>query len=776
MNLVARFNSLRAVPKGYGGTGRGMGGSAYSDIQNKNRAPTALELIRELVGIAYACADINAQAVAANHCRLYVPKSKGRQTKGFRFAVADVPQPSLFRKGRKVFWNGHVVKTAAAAGLQLSDAGDVVEVTTHPVLDVLRKPERGPLALSAYAHTHITQMSLETLGVAYWRVDRDGAGIPVAFPFLPAQRVKPVIDYGTGQLTGYTFDRKPVPLEDIIRFSIPDMVEPHFRTASPTMACFEKVCIGRRMDARLLALMQNSARPDALFVPKGDSEGGGIGEYEARRVRSAMRQAFSEAGTGGVMVSEFPGALQILGWKPGDVVEIERAKMVKIDIMNSYGVPNAMMDLNEANLASAKTAEFQYAVRTIAPRCTRYQDTLTMHVIPMFDQPKSGSSPLFFAYDSTVPDDEVFELETAKVAGQIGLAKVDEGRASAGLAPLGGRAGEMRYINGVPLDDDGMPIQQAAAPPVPGAQSGNEPTGKKWRRKFNPNHDPHTGEFAESGGPAGEGRAWLHSGGRQITVDSAGRINDGPAMMLGHKPGEPMLSEEMRIGDKAHIPWMNGSPEGGPIVKMTAKAVWVRGRDLNGKQHDFRFKRTDISHVVRGDTVHPVEHARHGKSVAKAHKPSDVDDTLFSDPELLKAVAAINQEVTIDRDYDVPYLGGTGAEPTTVYLDRHMPTEYDRFIVVHEVVERALMDTFGIAYPLAHQIATRAEQEAVEAADIAWDDYNRKTLSWVNDAYSEDLTSVPPDLDMRPYEAEGDQRLIERMREAMPTNGKAKGC
>lgn len=477
MNLVSRYIGFTRS-KGYGGTGRGIGGSAYSDIQNKNRAPTALELIRELVGIAYACADINASSVAANRCRLYAPKAKaGKQTKIFqRFghSFADAPF------NRKAFWNGLTVKTAASAGLQLGDAGDVVEVTSHPVLDVLRNPEQGPLALSAYTHTHITQMSLETLGVAYWHVDRDGAGIPKAFPFLPAQRVKPTIDYATGQLTGYEFDRKPIPIEDIVRFSVPDMVEPHFRTASPLMSSYEKVVIGRRMDAKLVALLQNSARPDALFVPKGDSEGGGIGQYEAQRVRGAMRQAFSEAGTGGIMVSEFPGALQILGWKPGDVVDIERAKQLKIDVENAFGVPNSMMDLNDANLASSKTAADQYAVRAVAPRCTRYQDVLTMHVIPLFDSPKSGASPLFFAYDSTVPDDEVFQLEVAKSGAAFGTATTDENRGAIGLAPLGGAAGKMRYINGIPIDDaTGLPIQPATPmPTAPGDAVSKPPPGK----------------------------------------------------------------------------------------------------------------------------------------------------------------------------------------------------------------------------------------------------------------------------------------------------------
>ena len=104
---------------------------------------------------------------------------------------------------------------------------------------------------------------------------------------------------------------------------------------------------------------------------KGDSEGGGIGEAEARRVRSALREEFTRAGRGGLLVSEYPGTLQVLGWKPGDVVELERARIIKTDIANAFGVPNAMLDLNEANLASAKSAEYQYARRTIQPRCNR---------------------------------------------------------------------------------------------------------------------------------------------------------------------------------------------------------------------------------------------------------------------------------------------------------------------------------------------------------------------------------------------------------------------
>ena len=147
----------------------------------------------------------------------------------------------------------------------------------------------------------------------------------------------------------------------MLRFSNPDPDDPYRGGYSPLMAAIEKIRIARKGDAHVNALLDNMARPDAVWSPKGDSEGGGIGEAEARRVRSAMREEFSRAGRGGLLVSEYPGSLQVLGWKPGDVVELERAKTIKTDIANAFGVPNALLDLNEANLASAKAAEYQYA-------------------------------------------------------------------------------------------------------------------------------------------------------------------------------------------------------------------------------------------------------------------------------------------------------------------------------------------------------------------------------------------------------------------------------
>ena len=143
-------------------------------------------------------------------------------------------------------------------------------------------------------------------------------------------------------------------------------------------------------------MLDNMGRPDAVWSPKGDSEGGGIDQPRAQRLRAAFRQAPSGmAGRGGLLVSEVPGVIQPLQWSPQDVVEIERAKAIKTDICNVFGVPDAKLERNAANLAAAKTADYAHCKDAGIPRCSRNEETLNARLIPMFD----NSGRLFVAYD-----------------------------------------------------------------------------------------------------------------------------------------------------------------------------------------------------------------------------------------------------------------------------------------------------------------------------------------------------------------------------------------
>jgi hypothetical protein len=146
--------------------------------------------------------------------------------------------------------------------------------------------------------------------------------------------------------------------------------------------------------------------------------------------------------------------------------------------------------------------------------------------------------------------------------------------------------------------------------------------------------------------------------------------------------------------------------------------------------------------------------------------------------------AVVRRVKKLDRAHDVPYLAGYSLDGKTIYIDRHMPRafrfggrsiETDRFLILHEEVEKTLIDQLGLHYLHAHQIATRAEQAAVRAAGITWRDYDRFMQKYVKTIGDERLTKVPKDLDLKPYRDEHDDDLLRRMLASVKADKASKG-
>lgn len=150
-----------------------------------------------------------------------------------------------------------------------------------------------------------------------------------------------------------------------------------------------------------------------------------------------------------------------------------------------------------------------------------------------------------------------------------------------------------------------------------------------------------------------------------------------------------------------------------------------------------------------------------------------------------RALDAIVRRVKkFDRKHDIPYLAGYSQDGKTIYIDRHMPRSFkfrgrkietDRFLILHEEVEKTLIDQLGLHYLHAHQIATRAEQAAVRAAGVNWRDYDRFMQKNVKQIGDERLSKVPADLDVKPYRDEHDDDLLRRMLDAIEKGHGPKG-
>ena len=160
------------------------------------------------------------------------------------------------------------------------------------------------------------------------------------------------------------------------------------------------------------------------------------------------------------------------------------------------------------------------------------------------------------------------------------------------------------------------------------------------------------------------------------------------------------------------------------------------------------------------------------------HKSEDIDDLV-----LLDVVKALRRRVRrVSHDYDIPYIAGYSVDGKTIFIDRHLPrtirwllktVRVEPFLLTHEIVEKALLDELRLHYLHAHQIAMRAERDAVKAAGVSWWAYQSFMKKHEKQIEEEKLARIPRTLDLTPYRDEkgfralgaaGTQREIEVIR------------
>lgn len=139
----------------------------------------------------------------------------------------------------------------------------------------------------------------------------------------------------------------------------------------------------------------------------------------------------------------------------------------------------------------------------------------------------------------------------------------------------------------------------------------------------------------------------------------------------------------------------------------------------------------------------------------------------------------------VNREYDIPYLGGYSKDGDTIFFDRHLPDKIEfqldgkkhsfspfQFLERHEAFEKAVMDALGWKYSAAHEAATAYERRAVVAAGLPWPEYQRSYKPYIKADEHEAIKKIPKDLDLRPYlEPPVDQALVARIETAMEGGG-----
>jgi hypothetical protein len=164
----------------------------------------------------------------------------------------------------------------------------------------------------------------------------------------------------------------------------------------------------------------------------------------------------------------------------------------------------------------------------------------------------------------------------------------------------------------------------------------------------------------------------------------------------------------------------------------------------------------------------------------------------------------------LDRSYDIPYLAGYSWDASVIYIDRDMPPEMtwkgkpfptDRFLELHETLEKALIDAIRSGDPAGAMLlillqfkrnpigterddlelyfrthgAAEAYEEHTVQLRIGSDGlaaYDKFMDAHVKTAEHERIIRVPPDLDLTPYapasaKDQAAYRLLAKLRQAM---------
>jgi len=144
------------------------------------------------------------------------------------------------------------------------------------------------------------------------------------------------------------------------------------------------------------------------------------------------------------------------------------------------------------------------------------------------------------------------------------------------------------------------------------------------------------------------------------------------------------------------------------------------------------------------------------------------DDWHQSDAILLSSIDSLIKHTIVNYDYEVPYIAGYSTDGKTIYIDKNLPKFFldnnkkvyiDKFIILHEVLEKHLLSIPGFTYQYAHQIALRIEKQVVESSKVDWEKYDKFIDRWVK-IIDKDY-DIPPDLDLTPYIDEHDKKLID---------------
>lgn len=319
---------------------------------------------------------------------------------------------------------------------KVDSSGNKTIIPTHPAIDLIYRVNS---FMTKHTLFERLQSNKELRGNEYWFVVRDKAGVPVEIYPLNMSAIKPIID-PYNYVSGYEYRMSG----DKTEILSPENVI-HFKNFSPKsdvigMSTLEAVRVSVETDehAKIYnrAFFENSAQPGVIIKMRSNPTQDIVDKIKAQW-NQEFRGSNKNYGT-----AVLPEGVEIdrLQVNHADMEFIQQRQFSRDEILAIFRVPKTILGImEEVNFASAKTANYVFALRTILPKMNSIVDTLNEFYLPMFNE-----EGLEFEFRNPVPEDRAELIQYYTAGLNNGWLTHNEIRRMEGLPEL--ENGDTTYI------------------------------------------------------------------------------------------------------------------------------------------------------------------------------------------------------------------------------------------------------------------------------------------------------------------------------------------
>lgn len=302
---------------------------------------------------------------------------------------------------------------------------DRVEVFSHPLLTLLRKPNQFMGGSSLFERS---QQHIDLTGEGYWAINKlTPTGLPLELWPVQPNRMEPV-KHSTKFMTGWIYtglggEEIPLRLDEVIQFQMPNPSDP-YRGLGPVQAMLLEIDSYRYSVEWNRNFFLNSAQTGGIIqVKKNLSDP----EFDKLVTRwNEQHKGVSRAHRVGILED---AEWQDVGLSQRDMQFAELQTQSRDRMMEGYGISGAVMGVTEdVNRSNAEAGKAMFAELLTCPRGDRLKGGINGFLLPQYGP--GADEQYEVDYDSPVPKDA--ELENQTLTARANAASVF---VTAGWAP-----------------------------------------------------------------------------------------------------------------------------------------------------------------------------------------------------------------------------------------------------------------------------------------------------------------------------------------------------